>query len=151
MDPGWLILFLFMITEVILVTLLVMPMPNNDLRGLLTRSVAKLWDNRFIKYTCYVLLVIDMFYFYFVFHALLHPLHDFGMIRNPAIESGITCEQKQNWFYNERNAYITGSSLFLFIVLNRLVQIQDKLHKTRQQVKQNSYPDDGGNSNKKTE
>ena len=38
-------------------------------------------------------------------------------------------------FYNERNAYITGSSLILFIILNRLVNIQDKLYEMRQQVK----------------
>ena len=36
----------------------------------------------------------------------------------------------------ERNAYITGFSLFLSLVLNRLIDIQGKLHSARQGVKQ---------------
>ena len=34
-------------------------------------------------------------------------------------------------FRNERNAYITGFSLFMFLVLRRLIDIQMKLHEVR--------------------
>ena len=39
-------------------------------------------------------------------------------------------------YQNERNAYITGFSLFLFFVLRRLLDIQRKLHEARQQMKE---------------
>ena len=124
-----------MVAEIVLITLLVIPMPSNDVRGAITTFVANLWEAQVVRYTVYALLAIDVFYFWFVFDALLHPLYDYGIVRNPAVEMGITCEAKQNLFYNERNAYITGGSIFLFFILNRLVDIQDKLHKSRHQVK----------------
>mmetsp|Transcript_5937 Transcript_5937/g.8394 ORF Transcript_5937/g.8394 Transcript_5937/m.8394 type:complete len:178 (+) Transcript_5937:2-535(+) len=133
MDPGWFFLFLFLIVEILLVILLCLPMPSNDIRGMITTWVASLWDAKPVQYTVYVLLAIDAFYFYFVMHALWNPLHDFGFWT--PIEMGISCEQKQDLYVNERNAYITGGSILLFFILNRLVDIQDKLHKSRHQVK----------------
>jgi hypothetical protein len=135
MDPGWLFLFLFFVVETFLVTLLVLPMPNNDVRGAITGWVTSLWDNRPVKITAYVMLALNVVYFWFVSDALLHPLYDFGLLRNPFAEGGWTCESKQNLFYNERNAYLTGMSIFMFVILNRLVDIQDKLHKARHVVK----------------
>mmetsp|Transcript_8721 Transcript_8721/g.13450 ORF Transcript_8721/g.13450 Transcript_8721/m.13450 type:complete len:158 (-) Transcript_8721:205-678(-) len=133
MDPGWFLLFLFLIIEIILVTLLCLPMPSNDIRGTITSFVINIWDNKQVQYFVYFLLVVDVLYFYFVFNALLNPLYDIGILS--PVEMGISCEQKQDLFYNERNAYITGGSLFLFFVLNRLVDIQEKLHQTRKRVK----------------
>mmetsp|Transcript_20851 Transcript_20851/g.28978 ORF Transcript_20851/g.28978 Transcript_20851/m.28978 type:complete len:173 (+) Transcript_20851:109-627(+) len=138
MDPGWFILFLFLVVEILLVTLLCLPMPSNDIRGMITTWVASLWDAKPVQYVVYGLLAIDVFYFYFVFHALWHPLHDFGMWT--PIEMGISCEQKQDLYNNERNAYITGGGIFMFFILNRLVDIQDKLHKSRHQVKSGATP-----------
>ena len=136
MDPGWFVLFLFFMGEATVVTLLVLPMPNNRVRGAIRDFVAQLWEQKPIQYFVFAMLALDLFYFWFVFDALLHPLHDFGIWRNPAMEGGITCEAKQNLFYNERNAYLTGMSVFLFIVINRLVDIQDKLRAARNRVKE---------------
>lgn len=47
----------------------------------------------------------------------------------------VTCEVKQAMYREERNAFIAGMGLFLFLVLHRLVDIQDKLHKARESVK----------------
>jgi len=137
MDPGWFILFLFLMTEIALITLLVMPMPSNDFRGQVTTFVSKLWhDNQILRYAVYAMLTLDVIYFWFVFDALLHPLYDYGFLRNPVAETGISCEATKAMYANERSAYITGVSLFLFVVLNRLVDIQDKLHQARRIVKE---------------
>ncbi|KAL7558663.1 hypothetical protein ACA910_010038 [Epithemia clementina (nom. ined.)] len=136
MDPGWFVLFIFFMCEATVATLLVLPVPNNRVRGAIRDFVGNLWEQKPIQGFVFAMLALDLFYFWFVFDALLHPLHDFGIIRNPAFEGGITCEAKQNLFYNERNAYLTGMSMFLFIIINRLVDIQDKLHAARNRVKE---------------
>mmetsp|Transcript_11346 Transcript_11346/g.16671 ORF Transcript_11346/g.16671 Transcript_11346/m.16671 type:complete len:158 (-) Transcript_11346:121-594(-) len=133
MDPGWFVLFLFLIVEIILVTLLCLPVPSNDVRGAITTFVINIWENKQVQYFIYFILIMDVIYFYFVFHALLNPFYDLGILS--PVEMGISCEQKQDLFYNERNAYITGGSLFLFFILNRLVDIQEKLHQARKHVK----------------
>mmetsp|Transcript_12286 Transcript_12286/g.16084 ORF Transcript_12286/g.16084 Transcript_12286/m.16084 type:complete len:144 (-) Transcript_12286:236-667(-) len=135
MDPGWLVLFLFMMGEMTIAALLCLPMPNNAIRGHITGFVGGLWEKKPVQYIVYCALALDLLYFWFVSDALLHPLYDFGIL-NFAVEGGITCEAKQDLFYNERNAYLTGMSLFLFIIVNRLVDIQDKLHQARNRVKE---------------
>ena len=42
---------------------------------------------------------------------------------------------KMRLFLNERNAYITGFSLFLAIVLFRLLQMMSQIHGFRKQLK----------------
>lgn len=133
MEFIWTILFIFLILEILLVTLLCMPMPSNEIRGKVNTWVESLWHAKPVQYTVMVLLVVDIGYFCTVADALLHPFYD---NLAPAYNMGITCEYKQDLFYNERNASITGASVFLFFVLRRLVDIQDKLYQSRGQVKQ---------------
>ncbi|KAL7531367.1 hypothetical protein ACHAWF_003742 [Thalassiosira exigua] len=133
MDPGWLLLFAFLLGELLVVALLCLPMPSNEIRGRVVRSVASLWENRWIQYTVYLVMAMDAVYFYFVCDALTHPLYDFGILS--PVEMGISCQQKQDLYYNERNAYISGGSIFLFFVINRLIDIQEKLHVHRETVK----------------
>lgn len=76
---------------------------------------------------------LDLIYFYFVMDAILHPLYDLGLLT--PIEQAPTCELKMDLFRNERNAYITGFSMFMFLILVRLVDIQKKLHEARADVK----------------
>lgn len=148
MDPGWFLLFLFLMIELFFVTLLCLPMPSNEIRGHITSLVTSLWDNQLVQYIVYFLLAIDVLYFYFVCDALLHPLYDLGILS--PVEMGVSCEQKQDLFYNERNAYIAGGSIFLFFVLNRLVDIQDKLHKQRNVVKMSKLAEKEKEANKKS-
>ena len=155
MDPGWFFLFLFFLVEVLLVTLLCLPMPSNEIRGVIVRFIVNMWETRPVRITSLVMLGVNVIYFWFVCDALLHPLFDFGLIQNPFAEGHLTCEAKQNLFWNERNAYLTGMSIFLFIVLNRMVDIQDKLFQARGEVKRNSvvaataaYSSTNGDNNK---
>ena len=138
MDPGWFFLFLFFMVEVLLVTLLCLPMPSNEIRGAIVRWIVRTWETRPVQITSIILLALNVVYFWFVCDALLHPLYDFGLIQNPFVEGGMTCEAKQNIFYNERNAYLTGMSIFMFFVLNRMVDIQDKLFQARHEVKRSA-------------
>ena len=54
----------------------------------------------------------------------------------------VTCELRAMAFERERNAYITGFSLFLFLVLRRMVDIQKQLFTMRSEMKnvQKRYP-----------
>mmetsp|Transcript_28101 Transcript_28101/g.77287 ORF Transcript_28101/g.77287 Transcript_28101/m.77287 type:complete len:153 (-) Transcript_28101:113-571(-) len=143
MDPGWFVLFLFLLVELLFVTLLCLPMPNNNVRGMVTGFVVKILDQRPVQIACGCFLLLDILYFWFVSDALLHPLYDFGIL-NFAVEGGITCEAKQDLFYNERNAYLTGISIFLFLILHRMLDIQHKLHNARNRVKELEGSGGGG-------
>ena len=148
MDPGWLVLFAFTLVEGILVILLVLPMPSNNHRRAITDFVAGLWEAKYVQYTAISMLVIDAFYFYHVMGALLHPFYDMGILS--PVDVGLPCDLKAGMFRNERNAYISGSGLFLFFVLNRLVDIQDKLHQYRDIVKSTTSGDGSGDGAMKT-
>lgn len=141
MDPGWLVLFLFLVVECVLVTLLVLPMPSNKIRRAVTDLIASLWDHKGIQYAVIALLVLDAVYFYSDFDALRHPLYDLGLLTQ---ESTIPCEERATMMQRERNAYITGFGLFLFFILRRLVDIQDKFHRARHVAK--SIGPTGGNA-----
>ena len=132
MEPGWFVLLAFMLVEAFMVLLLVMPMPNNAARNAVVTFVSSLWDKAGVRYVFYALLAIDVFYFWYVWDALLHPLYDFGILVQ--IEA-VSCEIKANLYQNERNAYITGFSLFLFLILHRMIDIQKKLYLSRETMK----------------
>lgn len=89
MDPGWFFLFMFFMAEALLVTLLVLPMPSNNVRGAIVKWIVSLWESRPVQYTSYVMLALNVIYFWFVCDALLHPLYDFGFIQNPFAEGGM--------------------------------------------------------------
>jgi len=133
LDPGWLVLLLFMVIEGFLVFLMILPMPSNDARRFIRDKIAGLWESPPVRYFSIGFLLLDGFYFWFVFDALLHPLYDFGILS--PIDMSVTCEVKQAMYREERNAFISGMGLFLFFVLNRLVDIQDKLHRARDLAK----------------
>lgn len=134
LDPGWLVLLLFMMIEGFLVFLMILPVPSNDVRRFVRDAIAGLWESAPVRYFSIGFLILDAFYFWFVCDALLHPLYDFGILS--PIDMSVTCEVKQAMYREERNAFISGMGLFLFFVLNRLVDIQDKLHRARDLAKQ---------------
>ena len=123
----------FMVIELTLVFLLVLPVPSNNVRKILTDFIVGLWDVQAVQYFSIAFLVLDSIYFYFIMGALLHPLYDLGILS--PIDMSPTCEIKQAMFREERNAFIAGMGLFLFFVLNRLVEINRKYHKMRGEAK----------------
>ena len=93
LDPGWLVLSLFMLVEGLLVVLLIIPVPSNDFRRSITDFVAGLWESKPVQYFSIAFLLLDGIYFYFVFDALLNPLYDLGILS--PIDMSVTCEVKQ--------------------------------------------------------
>jgi len=134
MDPGWFVLCLALALECFLVTLLILPMPSNKVRGAITKWVISLLSNQTVKYGGFALLVLDAYYFAFTMDAISNPLIHVG-IMSPLEESMVSCEKGLAAFRNERNAYITGFSLFMFLVLRRLVDIQSQLFESRSLAK----------------
>ena len=110
-----------------------MPMPSNDVRGAVTKWVVSVMEIPAVRYSFMVVMALDVLYFYFVMDALTHPLYDLGLLT--PIDQAPSCEARVALFRNERNAYITGFSLFMFLVLRRLVDIQQKLHVARGEAK----------------
>jgi B-cell receptor-associated protein 31 len=128
----WFILFLFMLIEAIIVLLLVAPMPSNSVRGALLKAITGTWESQTaVRYVSYAAVIINALYLWRVSDALKVPLYAFGILEDPLI----SCELRASRFERERNAYITGFSLFLFLVLRRLVDIQAKLFESRADAK----------------
>ena len=69
-----------------------MPMPSNQVRGAVTRWVVGLWSHDAVRYTFMGIMGLNVFYFYFVMDAMLHPLYDLGFLT--PIEQAPTCELK---------------------------------------------------------
>ena len=128
-------LFVFMLFEAAVVLLLCMPMPSNKVRGAVTYFVTSTWNaTPALRWISGTVCLIDAFYFYQVVDTLLDPLRQrFGwlIVDDPLV----SCEMRIHAIERERNAYITGCSLFLFLVLRRLTDIQGKLHEARYEAK----------------
>jgi len=133
MEPGWFVLVVALMLECLFVILLILPMPSNKVRGFITQWVTKVCEHPAVRYGFTAVMILDAVYLYFLMGALTHPLYDLGFLS--PIENAPTCELKVDLFRNERNAYITGFSLFMFLVLRRLIDIQSKLHQAREDMK----------------
>ena len=92
-----------------------------------------------MRYIALFLGSINVIYFLMVFDALRQPFYAFGFMLEDAL---VSCEFRAMAFERERNAYITGFSLFLFLVLRRMVDIQKQLFTLRAEMKdaQKRYP-----------
>ena len=88
-----------------------------------------MWQNKTLRYGFCCIMALDAYYFVSLIGALKHPLSDAGLLT--PVDTPETCEMRVALFRNERNAYITGFSLFTALVLRRLVDIQAKLHEAR--------------------
>ena len=121
-----------MLFEAALVLLLVAPMPSNQVRGAIVHAIVSAWEkNPGVRYVSYAVLAIDCLYFWHVIDALSAPLYAFGIFE----DAFLNCEMRAMAFERERNAYVTGTSIFLFLVLRRLVDIQAKLFESRGEAK----------------
>eukprot|EP01083_Nonionella_stella_P221766 791980_1 len=127
MDPGWLLIFVFLIVESVVVGILVMPMGTNMIRGAVVMSLNKLWNtNSAMRYISYIIVFINMIYFAMTYKKVYY---------SPPQEMLKECDRKIELFREQRNLYITGFSIFLFFVFRRVLDIQRKLHNARQIVK----------------
>merc|ERR1712110_77656 len=100
MVPGWLVLFAALVAESVVVGLLVLPMPSNNVRRNLLEWLTRVWDrNSHFRSACYIVLALDAWYFSSTM-AGMRPGED--QYLTP------TCEQRLHKFRHQRNAYITG-------------------------------------------
>ena len=129
-EPGWVFLSVALAFESSLVALLILPAPNNNVRGAVTRWVARLTHSGAVRFGLLGVVVMSAFYLWYVRDALLNPLlfiqDQFGF-EVMTKKSYLGCE----WAVTERNALICAANLFLYLVLHRLVDIQTQLHTQR--------------------
>lgn len=85
-------------------------------RGKLIRLVNLAWtSSNFVRYMTLTLLGLNLFYF----------VHSISAIWAVEDDSDLnTCDAKLSYFRHQRNCYITGGGLFLFVMLERTVSIQ---------------------------
>jgi len=130
MDPGWYLITLTLLVQCFLVLVLVMPMPSNQVRTWTLKAVHAFWDLQPVRYFAALVGIVDAWYFFFT----LKVMSERGPLFSP-VDSPRTAEEAENMFRNERNMLITGGNLFFFLVLHRLLEIQDQLRKARAAAK----------------
>lgn len=80
MDPGWLVLCLALALECLLVSLLILPMPSNYVRGAITKWVVSLLSNQGVKYGGFCVLLLDAYYFAYSVEFISNPLVHVGFM-----------------------------------------------------------------------
>jgi len=64
MDPGWLLLFILLVTEAVSLSILILPMPNNTIRGFVIDFFSKTWaGSNILRYLTFFLLLLNVVYF----------------------------------------------------------------------------------------
>ena len=111
-------------------------MPSNTIRGIIVNGLANFWSNNpIVKAISGLVLALDTFYLYDTFNHLYFkkrrkdgaPLDHTGPWGD--------CERRLHVCRDQRNAYITGFSIFVFLVMWRLLTIQKQLYDARKIVK----------------
>ena len=120
-DPGWVFLSVALAFQCSLVSLLILPAPNNNVRGAVTQWVAKLTHSGAVRFGLLGVVAMSAFYLWYVRDALLNPLlflqDQFGFDGVLLAKKGFGgCEMEIEAFKAERNALICGASLFLWFV-----------------------------------
>eukprot|EP01043_Picozoa_sp_COSAG02_P047619 COSAG02_NODE_4584_length_5189_cov_110.838900_4_plen_180_part_00 len=121
-----------LLAESLLVLLLCAPMPSNRIRGAVTHWVNNLWNHQFVKYSFTVLSVVNSCNLVMLFYLLRQPYYQLGLgFGRRRVRALMELGAQIELLRNERNAFISGASLFLFVILRRLVKIQKQLHSAR--------------------
>jgi len=125
-DPVWLLSAAFTAFELIVTVLLVMPMPSNKFRGSIVNAISHTWHtNDYIRKTAWVMLTLNAYYLYDCVRNLLEYNKVYAA----------SCESRAMVLYLQRNTFISATSVFLFLVMRRLLEIQMMLFSTREAVK----------------
>lgn len=72
-----------------------------------------------------------IFYFFrivFIFNSILFVDSGIRIVKTP-LKNGIDLETSISYFYSQRNVYLTGFVLFLFIILSRLTRLFTIIYK----------------------
>eukprot|EP01061_Rhynchopus_euleeides_P010998 TRINITY_DN2056_c0_g2_i1.p2 TRINITY_DN2056_c0_g2~~TRINITY_DN2056_c0_g2_i1.p2 ORF type:complete len:133 (+),score=72.54 TRINITY_DN2056_c0_g2_i1:71-469(+) len=121
-DIGWTVMYIFLMLEVAIVAALILPMPSNTIRGFLIDSIRKAWTNfPYVQYTFALVLVLDVLMFSDSMNYIYSNDH-----------SG---HNKIEYFRHQQHAYLTGFSVGLFFVMNRLLDLNTQLYDARELMK----------------
>eukprot|EP01060_Flectonema_neradi_P008548 TRINITY_DN160_c1_g2_i1.p1 TRINITY_DN160_c1_g2~~TRINITY_DN160_c1_g2_i1.p1 ORF type:complete len:151 (+),score=24.91 TRINITY_DN160_c1_g2_i1:64-453(+) len=124
MDPGWLIVYLFLVAECVVVALLIMPMPSNYVRGKVVGGLRAVW-NKYpnLRHGCALLLLLNSYYCWVSISSLNSP---------PDSDS---VHARTKLFRDQRNAYITTFGIGMFFIMHRLLDLHDQLFVAREAEK----------------
>lgn len=131
MDPGWLLVSCALLVQCALVLLLVVPVPSNAVRGVILWLVHFIAKAQFVRFSVVLVMAVNAYYFWFTLRFMGRQ----GSLFSP-VDTARTEYEEVAMYRNERNACITGGNLFLFLILRRLVDIQEQLRKARTASKQ---------------
>eukprot|EP01001_Neometanema_parovale_P000621 NODE_10691_length_580_cov_72.824945_g10414_i0.p1 GENE.NODE_10691_length_580_cov_72.824945_g10414_i0~~NODE_10691_length_580_cov_72.824945_g10414_i0.p1 ORF type:complete len:137 (+),score=13.99 NODE_10691_length_580_cov_72.824945_g10414_i0:63-473(+) len=126
----WTGLLGFTCFEAIVVTVLVMPMPSNAVRGLVLKLFTAVWRSHgAVRVTLRAVWLVQLFCF-------LDCIRSMSWDTTETTPTGIGYWLERNsQLRKERNAYITGFGLMLSLVGWRLIMMMDQLHTQRDIVK----------------
>mmetsp|Transcript_98996 Transcript_98996/g.171566 ORF Transcript_98996/g.171566 Transcript_98996/m.171566 type:complete len:144 (-) Transcript_98996:75-506(-) len=124
MDPAWFLLYLFLLYESFIVFLLCLPMPSNSVRQVVILAVRSFTELKYVKYVTVGALLLNIFQFWNSWEYLSDP--------HPSLTAQAVIERLRK----QRGAYIAGFGIFLCLVYNRLVHLQEQLHECREIIKE---------------
>jgi len=123
----WGLFFVLLLVECLIVLLLTLPLHSDTIRAFILKCLGAVWDVSMYTRTLLVT--------WFGFNVLLfaESLRKINFVENMDPKS---MEQKMmnlnQLFRNQRNAYLTGSALFLMLVVYRLYKMQSQILVLRQ-------------------
>ncbi|KAJ9453257.1 hypothetical protein DIPPA_05952 [Diplonema papillatum] len=125
MDPGWVFIYLYLALELFVVFLLIVPMPTNAIRGYMIDQIRLIWRRHpYFRYYSGIMLFVSTTYFAAAINFLYSD------------HTSIVDEKnlRTQFFKEQRNAYLTGFTLFNFLVINRLLELHTQMYDMREEL-----------------
>ena len=138
MSLMWGFMFSILTVQVFIIVLLCMPLPSNTIRGRIVTGLQSLWRS---SYKIRTFTRVVMFVIALMFMDALRSAYTFAEQHhegNQMAHNDLMLQIQR--FRNQRNAYITGFSLFLGGVIWRLMVLIAQLYECRETVKRTEVP-----------
>lgn len=135
MTVHYTLIFLFLLLEIAIYMIFIIPLPTKLRKTLLHWLTTSDFAQKLSKIQTYLLFMVGIF-FLDSLRSSINLKQEEENVHNSEIESGhhhhhdsVLQEQKLHLrrFYAERNAYLTGFTLFVSLALNRIVVILKNL------------------------
>ncbi|KAJ8604362.1 hypothetical protein CTAYLR_002554 [Chrysophaeum taylorii] len=150
MLPGDVLPVASLVVQSLVCLLLVIPMPSNSVRGMIVGGLNRIWDQHpAIRSAAALLCVFNAFLFITELRRLSWPeppppppppprrgMPGLPGMPPPPPVNDFACEFQLGLFRSERNAYMSGFSLFIYFMMRRLLEIQQMLYKARKAEKE---------------
>jgi len=127
-----------LLSEVVLLLLLCMPMPDTRVRGWLLNVMSTIWSSKHLRIGVFVIAALTGL----LFLDALRNVAYVGDEMKERFEHGRNEHQiALRLFLNQRNCYISGFALFLMLIIFRFYDILNQLHRARSEIKQRAKED----------